>query len=273
MARVIPNQASWIGFANSVSNLALPTLAEINNAIDLTGFTVSINASMRGNVVATPDFSNKFETSIDGTVTGTFEADFYRDTSSTAINNPSGLAAAAVGSGGTFAAATYFWKITALQGERESAGSNEATVAIVANGSANLTWTAVAGATGYRIYRSTTTGTENGATNFVAQVGNVLAYTDTGAAPTSAFVMPSANQTNGDIAWNILPRGTGGFFLVSRFGGGGTNNRPNVAGNKLEVWPVRITSRSMANLTNNTAQTFTVTGAINTVPVESATAT
>lgn len=95
------------------------------------------------------------------------------------IAPPAGLGVAAVGSGGTFAAATYFWKITFRTVFGETSGSNEATVAIALNGSANLTWTAPpARVLGVRIYRGTATNSEN---VFVAEVaGNAVAYTDTG---------------------------------------------------------------------------------------------
>lgn len=94
------------------------------------------------------------------------------------IAAPAGLAVAAVGSGGTFAAATYFWKITYRTRFGETAGSNEATVAIALNGSANLTWTAPPfGTIAVRIYRGTVTNTEN---ILVAEVaGTATAFTDT----------------------------------------------------------------------------------------------
>lgn len=73
-----------------------------------------------------------------------------------------------------------------------------------------------------------------------------------------------------DTAWTTLPRGTRGFFIVSRFGGAGTANKP-IAGDKVEVWPVEITSRTMANMASNTVLTFTVTCAVNVEPNENAT--
>lgn len=66
-----------------------------------------------------------------------------------------------------------------------------------------------------------------------------------------------------DTAWNILPRKTIGFMVIARFGG-----IPNVAGDVCEVWPIRVTSRSMANMTNNTVETFTLTCAVPNEPNE-----
>ena len=103
---------------------------------------------------------------------------------------PSGLAAGANVGGGTFAAATYFWKITGLDAAGETTGSNEATVAIALNGTASLTWSALpAGTTGVKVYRGTVTNTEN---VLVATLGAVVAYTDTGTAGVAA-VPPAVN--------------------------------------------------------------------------------
>lgn len=74
-----------------------------------------------------------------------------------------------------------------------------------------------------------------------------------------------------DTAYTTLVRGTAGFFLISRFGGGGPLKKPNVAGNKVDVWPVRVISRASNALTSNTAQTFTVTCSVPDEPVEPAT--
>lgn len=114
--------------------------------------------------------------------------------SSPAIAAPTGLTAAAVGTGGTFAAATYFWKITAINANGETLASNEASVAVVLNGSATLNWTAVSGATGYRVYRATTTNGQSTSPAFVAAVGAATTYTDTGTA-VSAGAVPATNTT------------------------------------------------------------------------------
>jgi len=73
-----------------------------------------------------------------------------------------------------------------------------------------------------------------------------------------------------DTAWTTLPRATNGFLIVSRFGGAGTANMP-IAADKVEVWPVRVISRTMANMANNTVMTFTVSFSIPVEPNESAT--
>lgn len=108
------------------------------------------------------------------------------------VSTPTGLAAAAVGSGGTFASNTYFWGITAITRTGETTVSSTASATIVLNGSANLTWTAATGATGYRIYR----GTSSSLGALVATVGAVTAYTDTGTAGYTAPVPPTNHSGN-----------------------------------------------------------------------------
>ena len=72
-----------------------------------------------------------------------------------------------------------------------------------------------------------------------------------------------------DDAWNALPRGTTGVFYISRFGGTGTNRLP-VATNKVEVWPIIVTSRAASPMSSNTAQTFTLTCSVPVEPNEAA---
>lgn len=73
-----------------------------------------------------------------------------------------------------------------------------------------------------------------------------------------------------DLAWETLPRGTHGFFIISRFGGSGADNLPE-AGDSVEIWPVTITSRTMANMSSNTVLTFTASCSVNIEPDEDAT--
>lgn len=72
-----------------------------------------------------------------------------------------------------------------------------------------------------------------------------------------------------DLGWLTLPRDTKGFFLISRFGGTGPANRPVVT-QKVEVWPIHVSSRAGGALSSNTAQTFTVTCSVPAEPDEDA---
>jgi len=154
MARLIPNEKTYVCFvpsdaADPVSAITAPTVAEAAGGTDLSGFIVSLNASSTGNTLPTPEFSTLFETSIPGTVSAQFSADFYRD---------------------------------------------DAT----------------------------------------------------------------------DTAWDALPRAKEGHFIISRFGGSGTDNLP-VENDEVEVWPVTVTSRTMQNMASNSVMMFSVQCS---VPVE-----
>lgn len=159
MSRIIPNERTWVGFAASVGNKAAPTIGEVNGAVDITSFVVSITAATQGNQVPTPSFDTLFETTISGTVQSSFSIDLYRD---------------------------------------------------------DLT----------------------------------------------------------DTAWTALARSNSGFFIISRFQGAariGAAAKPNQAGDKVEVWPVKITSRSMQATSSNQVQMFQVTCSVTSEPNESAT--
>lgn len=99
-----------------------------------------------------------------------------------ATQPPVQLPASTSTTGGTGLAAstTYFYVITAIGPSGESLRSNERSVT-TGTGTTNsntLSWEAVNGATGYRIYR----GTAAGAQNVYYAVGAVTGFTDTGAA-------------------------------------------------------------------------------------------
>lgn len=106
--------------------------------------------------------------------------------------------------GGTFAAATYFWVVTAINESGESLVSNEITSAIAINGTAPMSWPAIDQATGYKVYRGTVTGAEN---KLVATLGAVTSYTDTGTAGT-VVTLPTADT--GGCAVPRAPRTTHG---------------------------------------------------------------
>src|SRR4051794_4788354 len=75
---------------------------------------------------------------------------------------PSGVSAVASTSGGSLTAATYFYVVTARNAVGETTGSTEVSAVITGTtGSVALSWTAVAGATSYRIYRGTSASGEN----------------------------------------------------------------------------------------------------------------
>ena len=110
------------------------------------------------------------------------------------LTTPAAPTGTAQTTGGTLAAATYHYKITALNalGETLPGAASAPVTTTGSTGRVDLAWSAVAGATGYRIYgRPATSG---GTYLFIAQVGAVLAYSDTGAI-TPAGAVPAVDTT------------------------------------------------------------------------------
>lgn len=95
--------------------------------------------------------------------------------------------------GGTLAAGTYYWKLTAINASGgETVGSNEVTATTTGSTSSQpLSWVAITGATGYKLYRGTVAGAEN---VLVTTLGTVTSYTDTGS-PGTAGTVPSTGST------------------------------------------------------------------------------
>lgn len=97
--------------------------------------------------------------------------------------------ALATASGGSLAANTYYYVVTATNTFGETIASNEQNIATGASGKNTVTWAAVPGATGYKIYRGTGTGAEN----VFYSVGAVTTFLDTGGASTAGT--PPATNT------------------------------------------------------------------------------
>lgn len=106
----------------------------------------------------------------------------------------SALTTSTAGGTGLTAATAYFYVVTALNAAGQTVKSNEQTVTTGAGAtnSVVVSWAAVSGATGYRIYR----GTATGAQSVFYSVGAVVTFTDTGAAST-AGTPPLVNTTGG----------------------------------------------------------------------------
>jgi hypothetical protein len=112
-------------------------------------------------------------------------------TNTSALAAPVAATIATAATGGTLAAGAKFYVVTATNALGETIKSNEKTITTTGTTSTvTLTWGAVAGATGYKIYRGTATGVEN----VYYSVGAVTTFTDTGAAST-AGTPPGANTT------------------------------------------------------------------------------
>ena len=89
---------------------------------------------------------------------------------------------------GTLVAATYTYAVTAYNAQGETVASASASLALAATGGVKVTWLAISSATGYRVYG------RSGTLGLLADVGNVLTYTDSGSA-TPGVASPSVNGT------------------------------------------------------------------------------
>lgn len=105
----------------------------------------------------------------------------------------SGLTATGSITGGTLAADDYYYVITATDkyGETQASVQKTGTVASGTTGSVALTWTALDGAAGYRIYRSTTSGDFTSKSFYTISSGATTSYTDTGAAASGTGTAPA----------------------------------------------------------------------------------
>lgn len=108
------------------------------------------------------------------------------------------LTLGAASGGGTFAAGTYYWTITAINSRGETIASNEVTATLSLNQQQALSWVAISGATGYKVYRGTVTGQES---VLVATLGSVTTYADTGIAGTAGTAPGQNTAAVGDILY------------------------------------------------------------------------
>jgi hypothetical protein len=120
---------------------------------------------------------------------------------------PAMTSAVASESGGTLPAGSYYYKVTAIGPWGESAASTESSAATIAGatGSVTVTYGAVAGATGYRVYRGAATGAQN-----VWYSDAASTFVDTGATPDGTGA-PSTDPTVGGatLTGNNCKRATG----------------------------------------------------------------
>lgn len=149
-----------------------------------------------------------------GNLVWQFDYQTLQDDTATALAAPVQSATTTSTTGGTLAAATYFYKVTATNILGETTASNEQSIVTTGTTSSNtVSWAAVPGAAGYKVYRGTATGAEN----VFYTVGAVVSFLDTGAANTAGSP-PVTNTTGGSntsftstIQWPYLDSGVLGI--------------------------------------------------------------
>lgn len=128
------------------------------------------------------------------------------NTTSPAIIAPVANTPSTSTSGGTLAADTYYYKVTALKGGGETLASNEVSkVTTGATSTVTVTWSSVTGATGYRVYQ---TSAASGTELFLVSLGVVLTYTDTGAITPTLPAPPLVNTTALEVGSVIVSNPT-----------------------------------------------------------------
>lgn len=125
--------------------------------------------------------------------------------------NPSGtITLTPSTTGGTLAAGTYYYKVTSLDGSGgESLPSAEYSVTTTGTtSSVGMSWSSVAGAINYKVYRGTTAGGEN-----VYYTSQYDTYTDTNATSTAGTV-PTSNTAYGAVIYSTGEIRSSNSFVV-----------------------------------------------------------
>jgi hypothetical protein len=289
MGRMIPNENSWIGFAPSVTvaKLAAPVTSAVTTAT--TGGTIPRSTTWYYKVTAinangetTAGTEQSLSTGA-GTDTNTLSANWTTVAGATGFKIYRGVAAGqenlligTVGLVTTFAdtgagiGSTIAGSTTAVQAAvpplLNTTGFKQGVANIAAPSLASEIAVAV-DLTGFVIsITANTTGntvpTPTLKTKFETSIQGTV-----GATFSADFYRDDQN----DLAWVTLPRGTKGYFIISRFGGSSTTVAGYVAvGDVVEVWPVVVVARSASNLASNTAEVFTLQASVPVQPNESA---
>lgn len=156
------------------------------------------------------------------------------------LSAPSGFSCSAVEGNGSLAANTYYYKITATNASGETLPSSEVSGTISgASGINQLSWSAVTGATGYKIYRGTAAGAENlliatietgGATNFW-DVGNTYTANSPPSSNTTALAAPVQTAPSTSASGGSIATGTYYYKVTATNSSGETtgSNEENIA--------------------------------------------
>ncbi len=142
---------------------------------------------------------------------------------------------------GTLAAATYYYRVSAINAEGETLASAETSLALASVGGVNVNWGSVAGATGYKVY-----GRSIGAEEFIASVGNVTTFLDDGSI-TPSGALPTVNSTGQDEGSWLAPGTIPNIYLSAKILGKPIDN---VAGS-LKIPYGKVTARLQGNITKN----------------------
>jgi fibronectin-binding autotransporter adhesin len=259
--------AQFVNISNNTTALSTTTIVEGSNigtsSVLIQGGTNGITLNPSGGssstgVLVQPDTNSTNTFQIQGSAGSTatlLNADTTNmrlgvDVTYAAMSTPGTLTMSTATTGGSLAAHTYYYKVTAVDsaGGETTASSEGSQITTGSTSTVTLKWTAVAGASGYRIYRSTTSG---GETLYDYTIGNVfsgttLSYTDTGSGPAPGGSAPTIGT-----AYKSTP--TSNNNLQLDVGGNGTSTgQVYIGGN--------IPSGAVGFATDNTPESVFVSG-------------
>lgn len=235
--------------ANGVTRSAgVPIDVKVGDPVYLRGVVASTNVTMTTSVAG---FIAEAVAATVGTSTAesTNQIAVNANIAAPVLNTPTPS-----GTGGTFTAGSYFWKLTATTVDGETVGSNEVTATVVLNGSVPLSWTQITGASGYKLYRGTAAGAENSLITTIVS-GATTTYTDTGTTG-SAGSPPASNTAYADPLTVSLTAGTAGDITAT---GTGLNYNGLATGNPQETYTITVTQGSVGG--NATTALLKVTSA------------
>ena len=166
---------------------------------------LTVTQSGTGDIVNLYDASNKvFQVADGGEITAWRNAALTGGNLTVSpLSPPSNLSVATSSSAGSCATGTtYYYRVTAVNSNGETLGCTEASTSTGDATALDVSWSAVAGATGYKVYRHTSS-ISDGAS--VALVDNATktatSFTDDCSGDGTASI-PSSNTTGGNLAVN-----------------------------------------------------------------------
>ncbi len=131
------------------------------------------------------------------------------------VPTPAIVSAAAQSGGSLTASTTYYYKITAIDANGETLPSAELSATTTSsNKMIYLVWQNAPGAIGYRVYRSTTSGSY-GASSLVSKDGDLRTFTDTGATLTTGSPPASSTVASSAMQYALFLTGNHDFSDVS----------------------------------------------------------
>ncbi len=275
--------ATGVSISSGSGNLALSTGSSTGD-ITLTTNNASSNVIVKSSTNNTTAFQVQNASTASVINVDTTNSRVAVDSSFAAMTSPTISANTTATTGGTLAATTYYYEVTALDGTGGQTAPS-AQVSQTTTGAAStvtLTWAPITGAEGYNVYRSTTTGvytTDSVYSTLGTVSGANLTFTDTGTTAAVTNTVPPATTTaytvtnNSNSALQVSIGGNGtpisqlyvsGSVPTSAVGSASTGagvNGAYVVGNHAYIVNYTSNTLQIFDVSNSTAPVLTGTSA------------